>query len=34
MNLEQIYQPIEEDLAKVEHLLRVSVKESKNQLIR
>ena len=34
MNLEKIYQPIAEDLKKVERFLQVSVKESKNQSIR
>ena len=34
MKIEQIYQPIEEDLAKVEHLLQASVRESENQSIR
>ena len=33
MNLDQIYQPITDDLKKVEHFLEFSVKESKNQLI-
>ena len=34
MNLDQIYQPIADDLKKVERFLEVSVKESKNQSIR
>ena len=34
MNLDQIYQPIADDLEKVERFLEVSVKESKNQSIR
>jgi octaprenyl-diphosphate synthase len=33
MNLDQIYQPIVDDLKKVERFLEVSVKESKNQSI-
>ena len=33
MNLDQIYQPIADDLKKVEHLLELSVRESKNQSI-
>ncbi len=34
MNLEKIYQPIADDLKKVERFLEVSVKESENQSIR
>ena len=34
MNLDQIYQPITDDLEKVERFLGVTVKESKNQSIR
>ncbi len=34
MNLDQIYQPIADDLKKVERFLEVSVKESKNKSIR
>ncbi len=34
MNLEKVYQPITDDLKKVERLLKVSVKESENQSIR
>ena len=34
MNLEKIYQPIAEDLEKVEIFLQDSVRESKNQSIR
>ena len=33
MNLEEIYQPIADELEAVEHFLEASVKESKNQSI-